>query len=278
MNLKHLTDKVLLSDVKKIAASERQISLEILHHFKEIEKRRLFSDLGYGSMFDYAVRELGYSEPSASRRIQAARMLNEMPYIDKKIADGSLNMTNIQMAGQLFKNEEIESPEIKKEILARIEHATKKECEGELMKFRTQEPVPKERIQQVTSELHSLKINICNETLDLFEEAKAVVAHNRISQDQLLNKLLKTSLPIWKSKKFKTNAKFTTLAASPSISRYIPATIKKQVYERDGGRCVKCRSTYKLEYDHIIPFSEAGKHTLGNLRLLCFSCNQRRNI
>lgn len=278
MNLKHLTDQTLLSEIKKLAARERVVSVEVLHHFKEIEKRRLFSDLGYGSMFEYAVKELGYSEPSASRRIQAARMLNELPFIEKKIADGSLNMTNISMAGQLFKNEEIENPEIKKKILAQIENATKKECESELMKFRTHEPVPKERIQQVTTELHSLKINICAETLGLLEEAKAVVAHNRLSQDQLLNRLLKTSLPIWKNKKFKSNAKVTTLAASPSIGRYIPAMIKKQVYDRDKGRCVKCRSTYKLEYDHIKPFAQGGTHTLSNLRLLCFSCNQRRLI
>lgn len=277
MNLKHLSDNELLFDTKNLALKERVVSVEVLQHFKEIEKRRLFSELGYGSMFEYAVRELGYSEPSAGRRIQAARMLKELPFLEKKIANGSLNMTNISLAGQLFKQEDIDSTERKKEILAKIENATKKECENELIKYRTQEPVPREKIQQVTSELHSLKINICLETLQLFEEARAVVAHSRLSQDQLLNRLLKTSLPIWKNKKFKINSRTTTLAASPSITRHVPAIIKKQVYNRDKGRCVKCEGTYKLEFDHIKPFAEGGLSTLNNLRLLCFSCNQRRH-
>lgn len=214
MNLKHLTDKALLQDIKKLAAREREVSLEVLQHLKEIERRRLFSDLGYGSLFDYAVRELGYSEPAAARRIKSARMIKEMPYLEKKIADGSLNMTNLMLAGQLFKNEEINSPEKKKEILAQIENTTKKECEGELAKFKTHEPAPREKIEQVTTKLHSMKVNITQETLDMLEELKGLLAHKRFNNDQILNHTFKVALPVIKNNKFKTNAKFTTLAAA----------------------------------------------------------------
>ena len=56
MNLKHLTDKALLADIKKLAAEERSISVKVLHHLREIERRRLFSDLGYGSLYDYVIK------------------------------------------------------------------------------------------------------------------------------------------------------------------------------------------------------------------------------
>jgi hypothetical protein len=278
MNLKHLTDSTLLFDIKKLASDERLISLQLLHHLKEIERRRLFSDLGYGSLFDYVVRELGFSEPSASRRIQSARMLKEMPYLEKKIADGSLNMTTLTMAGKLFRDEDIVNPDVKKEILAIIENTTKKECGNELLKFSTQEPAPKERILQVSVDLHSMRLNVTQETLDLFEEIKSVLAHRRLNNDQLMQKIFKIALPVLNNNKFKTNAKFTTLAASPRIGRYVSAIVKKQVYQRDQGKCTKCKSSYKLEYDHIRPFAQGGESTLSNLRLLCFSCNQRRLI
>lgn len=105
----------------------------MLHHLREIEKRRLFSDLGYPSLFEYAVRELGYSEPSAARRISAARLLKEMPELAKRIENGSLSLTNLSLASQLFKNEEISDVASKKEILKQIEGTTKKECEKVLM-------------------------------------------------------------------------------------------------------------------------------------------------
>lgn len=75
MNLKHLTDKTLLNELKRISRQEREITTNILHHIKEVEKRKLFSDLKYSSMLEYLIKDLGYSEGAASRRLQSARML-----------------------------------------------------------------------------------------------------------------------------------------------------------------------------------------------------------
>lgn len=267
MNLRHLTNKTLLLDTKHLVAREREITLKLLHHLKEIERRRLFSDLGYGSLFEYIVKELGYSEPAASRRLHATRLLKELPHIEKKISDGSLSLTNLSLVGQLFKNEDIQDPQEKKEILEKIENTTKRECEKELMKLIPASNKP---------DLHVMKLSLKEETLNLFHEIKGVLAHSRFTNDEVMNEIFKIALPIIKNKKFKLNAKFTPPAASPSTTRKIPNTIKKEVYERDGGRCTKCQSTFKLEYDHINPFAMGGESTLANLRLLCFSCNQRR--
>lgn len=69
MHLCHLTDRVLLQETKSLAKTERDLSIKVLHHLKEFERRRLFSDLRYGSLFEYTVKELGYSEPEAARRL-----------------------------------------------------------------------------------------------------------------------------------------------------------------------------------------------------------------
>ncbi|MFH1616154.1 MAG: HNH endonuclease signature motif containing protein [Planctomycetota bacterium] len=56
-------------------------------------------------------------------------------------------------------------------------------------------------------------------------------------------------------------------------SRHIADSVKVAVWQRDGGKCVKCRANDYLEFDHIIPFSKGGANTEKNIQLLCRRCN-----
>ena len=60
-------------------------------------------------------------------------------------------------------------------------------------------------------------------------------------------------------------------------SRRIPAKVQREVWRRDEGRCVECKTKEKLEYDHIIPFSRGGSNTARNIQLLCESCNRKKS-
>jgi len=64
-------------------------------------------------------------------------------------------------------------------------------------------------------------------------------------------------------------------------SRYIPAAIRRAVWERDEGRCTfvsitggRCRCRRFIELDHVVPFARGGKATVENLRLRCSAHNQ----
>ena len=57
-------------------------------------------------------------------------------------------------------------------------------------------------------------------------------------------------------------------------SRLIPSEVKKNVWKRDGGKCVLCGETKNLHFDHDLPFSKGGTSlTEKNIRLLCAKCN-----
>ncbi len=54
------------------------------------------------------------------------------------------------------------------------------------------------------------------------------------------------------------------------FSRRIPTLVKREVWERDKGKCVDCGSTKDLHFDHIIPWSKGGSSTdTKNVQLLC---------
>jgi hypothetical protein len=57
----------------------------------------------------------------------------------------------------------------------------------------------------------------------------------------------------------------------------ISSEVRREVWRRDQGKCVKCGSREKLEYDHIVPFSKGGSNTARNIELLCESCNRAKS-
>ncbi len=56
----------------------------------------------------------------------------------------------------------------------------------------------------------------------------------------------------------------------------IPNEVQIFVWNRDGGKCVKCGSQQNLEFDHIIPISKGGSNTARNIQLLCEKCNREK--
>ena len=63
----------------------------------------------------------------------------------------------------------------------------------------------------------------------------------------------------------------------PSAKREsMPESVRLFVWRRDEGKCVKCGSQEKLEFDHIIPVADGGSNTERNIQLLCEQCNRQK--
>jgi Holliday junction DNA helicase RuvB subunit len=63
---------------------------------------------------------------------------------------------------------------------------------------------------------------------------------------------------------------------SPEGRQGIPSEVRREVWRRDGGKCVRCGSRENLEYDHIIPVTKGGSNTARNIELLCEVCNRSK--
>jgi len=108
----------------------------------------------------------------------------------------------------------------------------------------------------------------------------ASVAHNDVAA--LFEKLLDLAIPALEKKKFAaTERPRAPREQAPTSARTIPAHVKREVWQRDGGRCTfknatgrRCECTRGLEYDHVKPVALGGQATVDNVRLLCRKHNQ----
>lgn len=293
MNLRQLSDQDLLSKTMSLAQRERELLTAVLHHLREIERRRLFSSLGYKSLFDYAVKELNYSQDQAYRRIQAMRTLCELPEIERKLQDGSVSLTSLSLAEKLFKAEKkVDKPlpkEKKIEILERLENKSTREAEKIVVSLLSQlQKIVAEKVRVISETEVEYRFTSDLTLQEKIDRLKGLLAHTHpgISTADLFHKLCDLGLEKWdlgkkKVKKFAAPVSQgkTQETAMPKVrNEGMTASTKREIWRRAQSQCENCQSTFALEIDHILPKSLGGSNDLQNLRLLCRSCNQRAAI
>jgi len=92
-----LSDIDLLSQTSGLARDERATTIRLLHHLNEIARRKLYLELGHGSLHDYCTRGLAYSSSSACRRIRAARCIHEFPPVLPLLEAGELDLGTVSL-------------------------------------------------------------------------------------------------------------------------------------------------------------------------------------
>ena len=89
-----LGDQQLLEQTRRLAANQRCLEVHILDHLDEIDRRGLALRRGFSSLFDYAVRELRFTDASAQRRIQTMRLCRRHGWVRASLQSGELSMTS----------------------------------------------------------------------------------------------------------------------------------------------------------------------------------------
>lgn len=224
-HLKNLSDQALMTKTETLVKEERELLTSILHHLREIERRRLFSVLGYKSLFDFTVRKLGYSEDQAYRRINAMKMLKEIPELEEKINSGKLSLMHISVAQNFFRQEEklskeaqaiVEastpvlsegqglSKEEKLQILETIENTSIRQAERITLSLSSASYQAKpDRIKSVTQDQIEIRFQASVELQKKIERLKGLLAHKHpeISLGELFEKLCDLGISEFENKK-----------------------------------------------------------------------------
>jgi hypothetical protein len=76
-----LTNLQIESRMIVLVKSERKITREILELIRLAEHQRLPEELGFKDTYDWLIRGHRYSGGAAHRRVQAARLLRDVPEV-----------------------------------------------------------------------------------------------------------------------------------------------------------------------------------------------------
>ena len=101
-----LSDDRLLARTKELSGIEHHLEVVVIDHLREIHRRRLYLRRGFSSLFDYAVRELGYSDAAAWRRIKAMRLCADVEGVRERLRNGSMTLNAAAQLQHAFDRQE----------------------------------------------------------------------------------------------------------------------------------------------------------------------------
>jgi 5-methylcytosine-specific restriction endonuclease McrA len=302
---KALSNEELLRNTQVLVAEERKLTTSILWHLHEIQTRRLYSEKGFGSLFEYAVQALGYSEAAAGRRIAAMRLLVDVPEIEPALQTGAVTLSTLSTVQSFIqrKNEPV-SRQAKKDLVLSLQGKSRRECEKILVALDPMAALPKERERVVSPTQTEIRFVADDELMQKLQKIRELDGHVQSDPSylELFHRMADLALkkldPVHKSQKTKadqlealhepdagnsvTPPTEIKRAASP---RYIPAAIKREVWKRDHAQCSyqsadgkKCGSRFALQIDHKTPVAWGGASELSNLQLLCREHNRQKAV
>jgi hypothetical protein len=118
-----LSDEALLARVADLARASRAVTVELLAHLGELERRRLHRGEGCGRLFGYCTQVLRLSEAAAINRIRAARAARRFPIVLEMLADGRLNLTSVRLLAPHL------TPENHRRLLDEVRGMTRREVD-----------------------------------------------------------------------------------------------------------------------------------------------------
>ncbi len=304
MNLNSLPNSQLFASFENLVRRERKITAQVLECIAEIDRRKIYLEKNFTSLFDYLVKDLGYSPGATMRRIDGARLLRELPEVIEKVQNGSITLSQANQleraSRELKKNRnEILSTENKRALLLQIENTTQKQTEQILA---TSLDLPIAPVQKET--LHkdqsvTLTITFTSQQMKILEQAQNMISHAVSTNNwadvvtHLAKREVARRTSVRKPSVQKVNEDqasndeptvlqtVATVAAVKSEKRpAIPAAIRKQLI-RPSATCSHrdyqgkpCDNKKFLQIDHIHSWSRGGTHEPQNLQVLCAAHNR----
>jgi len=299
----NVADEVLLRNCALRHVHDRTNIAELLADIGEIEARSLHLKAGYKSLHAFCMAEYALSDDEALLRINVARTAREYPAIFHAIADGKLSMTTVLTLKRLLTaatanallaaaagkskaeiQQLIADRQPRLDVPASVQPLPARhnvsESSGFVVPERQDEPRPK--VEPLAPQKFRAEFTMTQEMHDDLLYAQALDNHAVPLGDisKIFHRALRSHIARMEKQKFAATSK--PRPGRTSINpRTIPADVKRQVVERDQGRCAyvsasgrRCDAIHRLEFDHIEPVARNGAATVANIRLLCRAHNQ----
>jgi hypothetical protein len=94
-NVKNLSDREVLEQLKKSLAEERHYMARVLTLIAEVDRRKLYAQFAASSCFVFVTKYLALSEGAAYKRIHVGRAAIKYPIILNLVAQGKLHLSGL---------------------------------------------------------------------------------------------------------------------------------------------------------------------------------------
>jgi len=204
-------------------------------------------------------------------RPEPAEMLRRLPSPAPR--QGALDLevpgSTGSILGPLVESHEVALPAVVQSSALPVVQARAVERQGTL------EPIAPER--------HVLRVTVSDQFKADLEAVRAALSHQMpgASLEALLHQCVRVTLKACAKRRRGSGKRSLPRAEPRPRSRYVPATVRDAVWERDAGQCAfvgttgrRCASRHQLELHHIDPFGKGGPATADNLTLRCRAHNR----
>lgn len=292
----------------EISGRYRQCEAELIEILARIESAKVFLEMGYLSLFAYAVDALRLSEAQASNFINVMRKSREVPELKAAIVAGELTVSKARKIVPVLTRENQET------WIRRALVLPKARLEQEVAKVAPE--VAKVEVVRRTTETRSrLHLDVSDEILSKLKRAQTL-SSNRAKRNKGLEETLHELLDFYLARKdplrsvrSRSNRNGNRSNGEPSMTslnvnrqesstnmealdrrnvrvmkRHIPARTKREVLVQARGRCEfrsqegrVCGAERGLELHHLRPWSLGGDHRKANLMVLCWQHHHLRH-
>ncbi len=308
-----LSDQDLLAHMRAAAANERRATARLIALLAEVDARRLYLGEGCSSLFTYCTQVLHLSEHAAYNRIETARAARRFPVILSLVDSAAITLTTVRLLAPHLTEAN------HGDVLGRARHKTKRDVEllvatlnprpdvpsiVRKLPIRAALPsVPKEPVipdvpttlaaqpcvqpplrpaeaKPIAPERYRVQFTVSRETHDKLRRAQDLLRHIVPSGDPAIIFERAIALLLEQLERTRIGKTAPARLGVNQDSRYVPAAVKRAVWERDNGRCAfngahgRCAETGFLEYHHVVPFASGGHTDESNLELRCRAHNQ----
>jgi 5-methylcytosine-specific restriction endonuclease McrA len=281
MTFEQIDDRIAV-----LVKTERHTTRETLELIRHAESIRLPENLGYRNTHHWLLERHKYSGSAADRRIQAARLLRDLPHIAEKVEDGAVNLSILCKMQTVLRAQQKatgQKPSLdqKREAITQIENKSCGQAEQVLHTLFPEAEVSNEKTVHKRDGGERLTVELSAQAVGYLERAREILSHalpsatigdliERIARDFVENNdpLIKAERKIDQKKSKNaagekapdaaselsessmTHADLTAVAQRKLAQRRrpaLPTALRREVIRRAGARCEYRHQTRRRE-------------------------------